>query len=161
MSRHSAVLTRRVKCLHAVVVHLQRRVRPRPHEPHQMIGIVVDVHVGLADRMVVGPHVVNDHDVPVYLSPGNKNKYKKEKKNQIPIENRFVSTDRLAYIIIVTRTIRIHRSSIIRISGFRDSTFIGNPDLFLNPVFGFRNSDFTYFHSFPIKLLLLSSSYGQ
>lgn len=70
----SAVLTRRVKGLHAVVVHLQRRVRPRPHEPHQMIGIVVDVHVGLADRMVVGPHVVNDHDVPVYLSPANKYK---------------------------------------------------------------------------------------
>lgn len=62
-----AVRTWRVQSLHTIIVHLQRRVWPRPYKSDQMIGIIVHYDICLTDRMVISPDVVNYYNVSIDL----------------------------------------------------------------------------------------------
>lgn len=53
--------------LQIVVVDLQRAIRPCPGEPDHVILVVVDFHANLANRVIVGAHVVHCENVALHL----------------------------------------------------------------------------------------------
>lgn len=73
---YSVIRTRRIMCLHAVIVHLQCWIRSRPHESNQMIRIVVHSNVGFSNGMIVGANVVNNYYVSINLLPEKNNNSK-------------------------------------------------------------------------------------